>query len=350
MHVGLDIGTSNIRLAVQESGDAVVYEHKTAILPISDSLNANLLLSKFSSSYLKIEDTIYITGNDALNLSNVFSKNTLKPLENGLINSEESNAKLIIEGILSQLFTNAKVPEGSTVVFAIPANPVCQSFNNVYHKFSVESILAKLGMKSKVIYNAQSSAYFDLMEDDITGISINIGAGLTNVCCSYLSIPAVNFSFTTAGDWIDTHTARALNVPLAEAIRSKESLNAGNPVSEIEWATHCHLTHLVDHINETLNEQLISSKERPRYDAPIKIVLSGSMLANESIALLFTNLFKNNKYPFPIKDISVSLNPKHGSAIGCLLTALHAEEGEDIVPIETTYKTELDKIDPSELD
>src|SRR3989337_3668490 len=51
----------------------------------------------------------------------------------------------------------------------------------------------------------------ELADDNFTGIGISMGAGMCNVCFSFLSVPVIIFSIGRGGDDIDTSVARTMH-------------------------------------------------------------------------------------------------------------------------------------------
>ena len=53
-------------------------------------------------------------------------------------------------------------------------------------------------------------AYEGLVDNDLTGIAISMGAGMCNVCVMYQGMSSLSFSVARGGDWIDDECSKRL--------------------------------------------------------------------------------------------------------------------------------------------
>ena len=104
----------------------------------------------------------------------------------------------------------------------MPAESVDKRNNVIYHQGLFEGLLRKMGYAPKALNEGHAVVFSELAEADFTGIGISFGGGMVNICVCYKTIPAVSFSISRGGDWIDQNVANVLGINATKAAFLKE--------------------------------------------------------------------------------------------------------------------------------
>ena len=165
---------------------------------------------------------VHIVGQHAFNYAQIFSTTELKrPMSQGLLNPKEKDALPVLNAIVGELLGKAKGKE--TCVYCIPAKPIDQTREVSYHEDVLKQIIETYGYDVKVIEESVALAYEGLVDNDLTGIAISMGAGMCNICVMYQGMSALSFSVARGGDWIDENVASDCGVTKAKVISVKEN-------------------------------------------------------------------------------------------------------------------------------
>jgi hypothetical protein len=140
----------------------------------------------------------------------------------GLISPHEVDALPIIRLLIGQVL-GGLARENEPCFYSVPGDPIDSSMNVVYHRDIFDGLLKKLGFVPQAMAEAHALVFAELADDDFTGIAISCGAGRFNICVAYKTMPAVVFSTSRGGDWIDNNAAMVLGMkaPRAAAIKEK---------------------------------------------------------------------------------------------------------------------------------
>src|SRR5204863_131422 len=76
--------------------------------------------------------------------------------------------------------------------------------------------------KTSHILEGHAVTFAELGDEDFTGIGISCGGGMFNVCVAYKSMPALSFSSSRSGDWVDMNVAQVLGIKPEKAAMLKE--------------------------------------------------------------------------------------------------------------------------------
>ena len=221
---GLDVGTANLLSAVQDSGgEIIVKRERNAFLEIPAEFAGNRdMLTKLNVPYVSFQNRLYVLGDASFNLANMFGKEVRRPMQDGFLSPGEQDAIPMLRFIVDRLLGKPKA-EGEPVYFCIPAPSIDKENDTVYHEGIVTSILKKLGYTPNAMNEGHAIVYSELAEQDFTGIGVSCGGGMFNVCVAYKTIPAVTFSVSRGGDWIDNHVAKVMGIPRTRATDLKET-------------------------------------------------------------------------------------------------------------------------------
>jgi actin-like ATPase involved in cell morphogenesis len=216
-HIGLDVGTNMlITSSLGEGGSPVFKMQRDAffkIIPKSkvNSKSIEMALTKRKANFIFDSDgNCIVVGNDALEIAIERNAAAKRPMQKGIISPKEKDSlpmlKLLIESLVG------KGEKGDKIVYSVPASPVDGNFDIVYHTEMIGIYLKEMGYYTQPINEAFAVSLSELLDDNLTGITISFGAGMCNISVVHQGDPLIEFSLTKAGDYIDQSVANALEI------------------------------------------------------------------------------------------------------------------------------------------
>jgi len=320
---GLDVGTANL-LSVREVGDGelLVMRERNAFLEIPSEFVGNReMLTKLRVPYVQYKDRLFVLGDAAFNLANMFGTEVRRPMQHGFLSAGEQEAIPMIRFIIQRLLGEPAV-QGEDVCFCIPAASIDRENDTVYHEGIVSGILKKLGYTPRSMNEAHAIVYSSLGEQDFTGIGISCGAGMFNVCVAYKTIPALTFSVARGGDWIDEHVAKVMGIPRVRATAIKESdLDLMAPKSREEEAIVLYYRNLIAYVLQNFKQRFMLARDVPQFTEPIEIVIGGGTSLIGGFVDVFADEIKKVDLPIPIAGVRRADDALSAVVRGCLIAA-----------------------------
>jgi nucleoid DNA-binding protein len=323
--LGLDVGTSRLVLA---SGPTDHIRAKT-------ELNAFITVpySKFTENILKQNKVTYqlnggtslqIYGNEAERFANTFNAEMRRPMRAGTLNPTEEYSLTVMQAIIHQLVKKTKNNE--SLRFSVPGSSRDGgSTDLVYHEAMLKNLLCSMGYDAKAINEGLAVVFAEMERDNFSGIGISCGGGMCNVALAYMSIPVITFSLQKAGDYIDRSVA-SVTGELPTRIRAikEEGLDLSkSPQNKYDGALHVYYDDVIVSLVESLRSAITESKNLPRIDKPIPIVLSGGTVKPNGFLDKFRRAFERDRFPLEISEIRMAGDPMTATARGCLIAALY---------------------------
>lgn len=322
---GLDVGTSRIVLASGDIGD----------IKSQTQLNAfvNVPYSKFTENILRQNKITYqlnnggkeilIFGSESEKFANSFNVEARRSMSNGLLNPNEPNGWLVIQSIIGYLVKKTTKPD--ILCFSVPGAPRGQEANLVYHEGMIKNFLESLGYKAKSVNEGLSVVFAEMEKDNFTGIGISCGGGMCNVCFAFMSVPVFSFSISKAGDYIDKAVASVTNeLPTRIRVIKEESLDLSKPPRDkYESAMHIYYEEMILTLVEGLRSEISESRNLPKLDRSIPIVLSGGTAKPKGFLEKFEKIFRQTDFPIKISDVRVAAEPLTVTARGCYIAAAY---------------------------
>ena len=191
MAKGLDCGTSYYITATENS----IKKQRNVFLTVDgDAAQVKRMLKRQRIPFVEKAGKVHIVGQHAFNYAQIFSTTELKrPMSQGLLNPKEKDALPVLNAIIGELVGKAK--KGETCVYCIPAKPIDQTREVSYHEDVLKQIIETYGYNVKVIEESVALAYEGLVDNDLTGIAISMGAGMCNVCVMYQGMSIIILLF-----------------------------------------------------------------------------------------------------------------------------------------------------------
>ncbi|MGR3318331.1 MAG: hypothetical protein ACUZ8O_07590 [Candidatus Anammoxibacter sp.] len=327
--VGIDIGTSRI---VEYRKDGIQFTKKKQLnafftVPFS-SLTKNML-EQNNLHFKQDGDSIIIMGDGAANFANIANGEVGRPMATGIMNPNEKDGPMIMENIISAVVDKPK-NLGERLCFSVPAQTRGSFMNIVFHEKMIKNFFVSMGYIANSADEGYLVALSGLENDGFTGIGISCGAGLCNVCLSYLSVPVFSFSIPKAGDYIDNSVARVVG-ERANRVRviKEEELNLiKEPQSRIEKALHIYYEEVIMSLVHSIKTAMEESERLPKTDNALPIVISGGTSMPQGFREKFENYVLENEFPVKIAEIRSAEDPLNAVARGAYIAACMEHESD----------------------
>ena len=335
---GLDVGTSNIVASAQVSGEErerILYNiSRNAFLDVRNDTFTKKMLMKLGIEHIVHGDKGYVIGDPAFELANIFEKNTRRPMKDGMISPVEREALTVVSLIIGQLLGPPQ-RQGEICSFSVPAEPIDADRNVVYHRGALETVLKKLGYDPKPMVEGHCVVMGEMESDDYTGVGISCGAGMFNVCIAYKSVPALAFSTSRGGDWIDNNVAQALGYATSQVCAVKESgVDLNRPRDRVEDAIVIYYRELIRYSLESIRQKFETAQNMPSFPDPVPIVCAGGTSMIKGYIDVFREEFRRVNFPIDVKEIRLAKDPLYTVSRGCCVDALEETKARSRVEQE----------------
>jgi actin-like ATPase involved in cell morphogenesis len=334
MAKGLDVGTMNIISAQQDGSETVFVQQRNSFVEIEYSDMAEQMLSRSDVLHIRKGDQVYVVGDDALNFANIFNRETRRPMQAGILSTEESSAIPMIKLITEQVVGEPQRPN-ERLYYSSPADPIDSDLSTLYHEKTLESMLGDLGYDPEPINEGMAVIYSELAAENFTGLGVSFGAGMTNVCLSYYAVPVMKFSIARGGDWIDQQAATATGTPVDKVTSIKEDdfeLDFRTDVGGVEGALAIYYENLLDYVIENIAKEVDEEDVEENLDVPV--VVTGGTSSPDGFEELFEDHLEDANIPFSVSGVKRVDDPLYSVARGALVAARSDEEEQPAEPAE----------------
>ncbi len=339
MAKGLDCGTSFYIAATEDK----IKKQRNAFLTVDGEVKqVKLMLKRQRIPFVEKAGKVHIVGQHAFNYAQIFSTSELKrPMKSGLLNPTEKDALPVLNAIIGELLGEAK--EGETCVYCIPSKPIDVQREVSYHEDVLRTIIEQYGYSVKKIEEAVAIGYEGLVDTQLTGVAISMGAGMCNIAVMYQGMTALSFSVSRGGDWIDENVSMDTGVSRAKVTNIKESsstldLSSANyqniyeedtDEANVLIAIRSYYGALVNYLLTNLKVQFEGVENVPNFPEPVPIVIGGGTSLVKGFLDVFNEQFDQNDFPIPISEI-IHIEDAHTAvARGCLSEAQLIEEDDE---------------------
>jgi nucleoid DNA-binding protein len=323
--LGLDVGTSRLVLAHGPADHVKAKAELNAFITVPYSKFTENILKQNKVSYqLNGGSALQVYGNEAARFANVFNTELRRPMMGGTLNPSEEYSLSVMQAIVQQLLRKTK--NGEALRFSVPgALRNGGSPDLVYHEAMLRDLFNSMGYDAKGVNEGLAVVFAELERENFSGIGISCGGGMCNVALAFMSIPVMTFSMNKAGDYIDRNVG-AVTSETAARIRAikEESLDLSrSPQNKYESALHVYYDDVVLSLVEALRSALAETRNMPRIDKPIPIVLSGGTAKPKGFIDKFRQAIERDGFPLQISEIRMAADPLTATARGCLMAALY---------------------------
>ncbi|MCK6439015.1 MAG: hypothetical protein L6Q71_02300, partial [Planctomycetes bacterium] len=142
---GLDVGTANLVGAEFDAeGNIKLTPVRNAFIDIPEDQFTRKMLEQQRIPFVKRGRSLYVVGDDAFALANVFNREMRRPMQRGMIKPSDADA-MPMEVELVKLVLGEPREKGETCYFSVPADPIDSEMNILYHRNVFSGLLEKLG-------------------------------------------------------------------------------------------------------------------------------------------------------------------------------------------------------------
>jgi len=339
MAKGLDCGTSFYIAATEDR----IKKQRNAFLTVDGEVNqVKRMLKRQRIPFVEKAGKIHIVGQHAFNYAQIFSTAELKrPMKSGLLNPTEKDALPVLNAIIGELLGEAK--DGETCVYCIPSKPIDVQREVSYHEDVLRTIIEQYGYSVKKIEEAVAIGYEGLVDTQLTGVAISMGAGMCNIAVMYQGMTALSFSVSRGGDWIDENVSMDTGVSRAKVTNIKETSNTldlssanyqniyeeDTDEANVLIAIRSYYGALVNYLLTNLKVQFEGVENVPNFPEAVPIVIGGGTSLVKGFLDVFNEQFDQNDFPIPISEI-IHIEDAHTAvARGCLSEAQLIEEDDE---------------------
>lgn len=326
MSVGLDIGTMNLVAARETSGAVDIERIRDAFLDLPATAKRMLKLSNVA--FVEREDEILLLGDHALEMANVFGREARRPLRDGLISPDEFDSLEVLSFLLAAVVQTPR-KENEICCFSVPAAPVDQERDIIYHKGVFHRILTGMGFDARPANEAMAIIFSECAAEGFSGLSFSFGSGMTNVALAINTIEGLTFSVARGGDWIDRGAAKSLGQTQARMCTIKEQgFDLLDPKGREQEALSFYYRELIEYSLNWVAKEFAQIRDRFVLSRPIPIVVSGGTSMAGNFLEFFGQVFdaKRKRFPIEISEIRAAKDPFNAVAQGLLVQALQEEE------------------------
>ena len=339
MAKGLDCGTSFYIAATEE----LVKKQRNAFLTVDGEVNqVKRMLKRQGIPFVEKAGKVHIVGQHAFNYAQIFSTAELKrPMKSGLLNPTEKDALPVLNAIIGELLGDAV--DGETCVYCIPSKPIDVQREVSYHEDVLRTIIEQYGYKVRKIEEAVAIGYEGLVDTQLTGVAISMGAGMCNVAVMYQGMTALSFSVSRGGDWVDENVSMDTGVSKAKVTNIKEtsttldlsSATYQNIYEEetdeanVLIAIRSYYGALINYLLTNLKVQFEGVENVPNFPEPVPIVIGGGTALVKGFLDVFNEQFDQDTFPIPISEIILIEDAHTAVSRGCLSEAQLIEEDDE---------------------
>jgi len=324
--IGLDIGTSRLVSASKQEDSFQFQSQLNAFLPLSYSKLTEGILKKENVPHNSENGQLMVYGHDSERFANLFHLETRRPMTRGLLNPEESGALGVMKEIVGSLLNHER-GNGRRLCFSVPGAPVGTPDDLTYHEVTIRRVLTDMGYQVTSINEGMAVVLAELEDTNFTGIGVSCGGGMCNVCLSYLAMPVFSFSVPKGGDFIDSSAASVAGEGATQirAIKERAFHFNGFFQDKVHQAISVYYEDMINAVTGALKDFLSKSKNVPRLDRPVPVVVSGGSAMPAGFRDRFEKIFRSVDLPIRISEIRLAQDPLNATAKGALVSAL-AEE------------------------
>jgi len=318
---GLDFGSANICASAWSitAGRVLLNFQRNAFLEVRGDGFTQSLLRKFGIDCLVRGERAYVLGDLAFEIATIFEKTIRRPLKGG---ESEPEGAFIVRHLLEHILGRPQKP-GEICVYSIPGEPVDGDRNFIYHLGVLEEAVRQLGYTPRPMLESHVIIRDEFKESAYTGVGLTCGGTTFNVCLACKGVPALSFSTSRGGEWVDQNVAKAIGLPVAQVNAVKErGMHLFHPQDHVEAAIAIYYRHLIQYTVETIQRKFTASDAIPSFTAPIDIVCAGGTATIGGFVEMFRDELQKVTLPMEIANVRLAQNPVEAVAAGCLKAAL----------------------------
>lgn len=336
MSASIDIGTCFLVSSRRDdNGQIQIKSIRDSFLDLDNEAQVKNMLKLSKTDFIESGEKIYIIGDPALVLANIFRREVRRPLSQGVISPGELEAERVLAVLLDNVLGKATVP-GETCFFSVPAAAVDKTMDVIYHQAMFSKIISNMGYKAVPLNEAAAIVYSNAAKENFSALALSFGAGMVNVCLMFQTMIGMAFSISRSGDWIDESAARVTGTTASRIMAIKEKgvdlmdAEKGDPklLRERE-AIQVYYKSLIMYALDTVKNEFLKKQGSIDLPSSVPIILSGGTSKATNFREFFETAFNSTKekFPIPVSEIRMANDPLNAVAEGLLVAAMNYDEG-----------------------
>lgn len=338
MACSIDIGTCFLVSAKQDDNREVQLKSiRDAFIDMENDPQVKNMLKMSKVDFVESGDKLYVIGDSAVVMANIFKREARRPLSRGIISPGELEAEKILLILIENILGRCQ-GEQETCYYSVPAAPIEDIDSDVvYHQAMFSKLIGSLGYKPVALNEAAAIVYSNCAKEQFSAIAISYGAGLVNICLMYRTMIGMAFSIKRAGDFIDESAARATGTTASRIMAIKERGINLLDASEGDKKTFrereaiiIYYKSLVLYVLDCIKNEFLKRQSTIELPGAIPIILSGGTSMATNFKEFFETGFETVKKTFPISisEIRLASDPLSAVAQGLLVAAMNYDEGQ----------------------
>lgn len=327
--VGVDIGTMNIVSARQtQDGKVETKRIRDAFLDLE--LDAKRSLKMANVDYAEKDGMLVVLGDSALTMANLFKREARRPLSRGVISAGELDAQEVLSLLTGNVLGKPTEPN-EHCFYSVPAAPVDDPGQDIiYHTQVFKKILSEHGYTAHPMNEAMAIIYSQCANEGFSGLSVSFGSGMCNVALSYQATAGMEFSVARGGDWIDSHSSKAVGKTASQMCSIKEKgIDLLKPEGRDQEAVVFYIRALVEYCLQNISAQFKKVQGSVTLPEPVPFVISGGTTRAGGFLDIFKEEFEKirKRFPIQISEVRSATDPMTAVAEGLLVLASQEHEG-----------------------
>jgi len=323
--IGVDVGTNRLVTATVGTDGDIVYKTERdcfyRIVPKS-TVNRNAIkvsLEGRGSSFIEDGKDLIVVGEQALQIALDRNDQSMRPIQKGVISPKDKAnlpmLKLLLKGLVSS--------GPGKLVYSVPGEPIEGGFDIEYHTSLLNMFFSELGYEAVPINEAFAIGISELLDEDLTGITISAGAGLSNIGIIAQGDPVITFATLRSGDYIDQAVGAALDLsPSLVQLEKEAGVDLNKPSNKLMEAIVIYYQAVINYTIKSIQYELTRRKQSlPVFRQPIPVVLGGGLSWAEGYVEFFEKGLRSSSFPFEIGVVRRANNPDYCVAKGALLAS-----------------------------
>ncbi len=324
--IGLDVGTSNLVASRMTEAGPEMLINRNAFLSIRDDDVTKDILARLEIPKQIIGGKSCVIGKDAFEFSNFFDRVAQRSMNIGVINPFEREAIHVLNMLVEKMLWQPRVPD-EICSFSMPAQPVDNNIDVLYHKNVVETMLSCLGYEPLAVNEGYAVVLSELKDQKFTGIGISCGGGMVNVCITYTAIVIAEFSIARGGDWIDLFASKALDISPSKCAAIKEKgMSILRPEDREQESIAIYYKQYIRYFLEQMARILQMPAKGAHFDQPVDIVFAGGSSMVGGFIEVVRRELKTIDLGIPINEVRLAKDPFTSVSRGCLFNAQMASQ------------------------
>jgi len=333
---GIDIGTCFLVSAKQDDNRQIQLKSiRDCFLELNNEEQIKGMLRISKMDYIEEGDKIYIIGEPALVLANIFNREARRPMARGVLSPGEFQAEKVLSVLIEAVLGKSQSAGNDVCFYSIPAASIDADMDVIYHSAMISKIISQLGYKPVVSLNeAAAIAYSNAAAENFSALTLSFGSGMVNACLMYQTMLGMTFSISRGGDYLDNSAARSVGSTDSRLQSIKErgldlmdpSKGDSKTIRERE-ALIIYYKSLILYALNSIKNEFIKKGKTINLPAPVPIILSGgTALAGNFLEFFKQGLATIKDWPVPYSEIRMANDPLNAPAQGLLVAALNYSE------------------------